>query len=330
MEQFRNILVGIDLSDDDRMVCGKLSEPNRAALDKAIWLAKRTHAKLTFFTVLLPCLDLEGELFDPAMQPHLTDVIESLRKDARDVMQSLTVEAEAEGIAVDQAMTCGTGWLEILRRVVEHGHDLVIAGSHHRHGLGRFLLGSTGQKLLRKCPCPVWVVSPHESKAVKSILIAHDLSEFGDEVAKLGISLAEMLQAKLHVLHTVEYPFEIAYKASEMPEEYLLDYRSQIYRDVNRDFDDMLHRTGLIRRVHESCRHLKSGEAAYWILDIAEKERIDLVVMGTVGRSGLEGVLMGNVAEEVLPKLNCSVLAVKPQGFVCPIRFAEKIEPALA
>lgn len=330
MERFRNILVGVDLSDSERMVSCELSEPNQAAVAKGTWLAKRTGAKLTYFSVLMPCLDLEAELFDRALQPTLTQVIDDVRKQADTVMAKLVADARADGINAEQAQTCGTSWLEITRKVVEGAHDLVIVGSHKRHGLGRMLLGSTAQKLLRKCPCPVWVVSPHESKSVKSILLAHDLSELGDESAKLAIYLAEHLQAKLHVLHTVEYPFEIAYKMSNMPEEYLLDYRHQIYRDANREFDDMLHKTGLVRRVHESCRHLKSGDASYWILDIAEKERIDLVVMGTVGRSGLQGVLMGNVAETVMPNLNCSVLAVKPQSFVCPIRFAEKIEPALA
>ena len=49
-------------------------------------------------------------------------------------------------------------------------------------------------------------------------------------------------------------------------------------------------------------------------------EGIDLVVMGTVARSGIAGMLIGNTAERVLRKLPCSVLAVKPEGFTSPVR----------
>jgi nucleotide-binding universal stress UspA family protein len=59
------------------------------------------------------------------------------------------------------------------------------------------------------------------------------------------------------------------------------------------------------------------------ITSLTAKKRIDLIVMGTVGRTGIPGFLIGNTAETVLRQVNCSVLAVKPEGFVTPV----KIEP---
>ncbi|MGI9383250.1 MAG: universal stress protein, partial [Methyloligellaceae bacterium] len=52
---------------------------------------------------------------------------------------------------------------------------------------------------------------------------------------------------------------------------------------------------------------------------VAEKLHADLVVMGTVARAGIEGFLIGNTAESVLARLDCSVLAVKPPGFATPV-----------
>ncbi len=52
----------------------------------------------------------------------------------------------------------------------------------------------------------------------------------------------------------------------------------------------------------------------------ANENRIDLLVLGTIGRSGIAGLLMGNTAERILNKVECSVLAVKPEGFVSSIR----------
>ena len=50
------------------------------------------------------------------------------------------------------------------------------------------------------------------------------------------------------------------------------------------------------------------------------EQSVDLVVMGTVARSGVSGIIMGNTAEQILDQLGCSVLALKPEGFVCPIK----------
>jgi nucleotide-binding universal stress UspA family protein len=65
------------------------------------------------------------------------------------------------------------------------------------------------------------------------------------------------------------------------------------------------------------------GEAGALIPELAEKMEVDLIVMGTVGRGGIAGLLIGNTAEEILQQVDCSVLAVKPDGFVSPVRLDE-------
>lgn len=58
------------------------------------------------------------------------------------------------------------------------------------------------------------------------------------------------------------------------------------------------------------------------ILDFVKKRKIDLLAMGTAGWGGVKGMFIGNMAERLLPQLPCSVLAVKPTGFQCPITAA--------
>jgi nucleotide-binding universal stress UspA family protein len=65
--------------------------------------------------------------------------------------------------------------------------------------------------------------------------------------------------------------------------------------------------------------HLTEGNAEDVILSLAREEHIELIVMGTVGRVGLPGFFIGNTAEEVLRQVDCSVLTVKPDGFVTPV-----------
>jgi len=57
------------------------------------------------------------------------------------------------------------------------------------------------------------------------------------------------------------------------------------------------------------------------IIDFAEKNKTDLIVMGTVGGSGLSGMLIGNTAEKVIAPINCSILTVKPENFQTPVQF---------
>ena len=62
------------------------------------------------------------------------------------------------------------------------------------------------------------------------------------------------------------------------------------------------------------------GDANDIIPRLAQKQKVDLVIMGTVARTGLPGFFMGNTAETILNQLNCSVLAIKPEGFVSPVK----------
>jgi universal stress protein E len=66
--------------------------------------------------------------------------------------------------------------------------------------------------------------------------------------------------------------------------------------------------------------HLLEGEAGILIPKLAEEQQIDLIVMGTVARTGIEGYFIGNTAETVLNHASCSVLSVKPDGFVSPVK----------
>jgi nucleotide-binding universal stress UspA family protein len=69
--------------------------------------------------------------------------------------------------------------------------------------------------------------------------------------------------------------------------------------------------------------HLIKGFAGDVIPELVKEYQIDLVTMGTVGRTGIPGFLMGNTAETILNRINCSVLAIKPEGFVTPVTLEE-------
>jgi nucleotide-binding universal stress UspA family protein len=78
-----------------------------------------------------------------------------------------------------------------------------------------------------------------------------------------------------------------------------------------------------VRNVNATC-HLVKGDAGDVIPASARQERADLVVLGTVARTGVLNALIGNTAERVIRQLNCSLLALKPAGFTSPVTLPEQ------
>ncbi len=72
--------------------------------------------------------------------------------------------------------------------------------------------------------------------------------------------------------------------------------------------------------------HLLNDEtgAGHAISTLAKQAGIDLIVMGTIARTGMAGALMGNTAEQVLDQAECAVLTIKPNEFISPVTLAEK------
>ena len=306
MRRFKNILVGVDLSHGDRFVSRELLPPSVEAVERALWLAKQNTAQLTFF--------------------YAVDVSESTRRmledsdggnsvvfnEPREILSGLVAQAEAEGVSADAEVRFGKSWIELIRQVVQNEHDLIVAGTRHRGAWQGFLMGSTGTKLLRNCPCPVWITQPQSERKTMSILVAHDLRPVGDLAMELGCSMARLQNAQLHVIHAADYPeFNYMFPAT------ISAKRTQAYRD---EAERHIHAQLAAADVCPPAKlHFVTEPPDLAIMNCVEQHAIDLLVMGTVGRTGISGFITGNTAERLLPQIPCSLLAVKPPGFVSPV-----------
>ncbi len=108
------------------------------------------------------------------------------------------------------------------------------------------------------------------------------------------------------------------------PEEYE-DLVKTVETQVATVFDKFLAPYGLNVRAKEV--HLLNGDTTVVISELAEHKNIDLIVVGTISRTGIPGRLMGNTAERLLDRVECSILAIKPEGYVSPVTLAEKSTP---
>ena len=232
----------------------------------------------------------------------------------------------------------GTPFLEIIREVLRNGRDLVIKIPEHQDWLDR-LFGSDDMHLLRKCPCPVWLIKPQAPKNYRHILAAVDVDDaypsqemesrraLNAQVLEMASSLSLTESADLHIGHVWDAIGESALRSSAFirkSKEEIDAYVEQVKRQHSDNLNALLHEvaSGQGRDALDYLEpklHLVKGWARKEIPALAKQIEADLVIMGTVARTGVPGFIMGNTAETILNQVDCSVLAIKPLGFVTPV-----------
>lgn len=239
-------------------------------------------------------------------------------------LNRLSAALSESGIQVTVEHTTGKPHLEIIRRTLDSDFDLVFKPARREVGLKQFLIGGTDVQLLTLCPVPVWIFQPTINRTIKRVVVAVDLNPFENERTALAFSLlswgnyiATLVGAELHVVHAWNLFRESSLRSAaitqDLIDKMLLD-TEQLHR---RWLDDALKQTGLLNL--NTHRHLCKGDAKQVIPTLLANSDVDLLIMGTVGRTGIPGFFVGNTADSVLRKVSCSVLAIKPENFSTPI-----------
>ncbi len=252
------------------------------------------------------------------------------------MLEALVLKAKEQGVTAQSQLVAGDGWLEIIRQVLRGKHDLVVIGKREENDLRRMLFGNTSMKLLRRCPCPVLVTkpptfasgvlganvrrSPETDVSPLNILVATDLKPSSDHALRLGIALARKRNARLHVLHVVEYQLDEVCNIG-LPDAKQAEYRKKVRAVAKERLQAQLDKTDYKTLGSHIEVHLAGdvGVPDVAIQHFIKDHDIHLLVMGTIGRGGIQGIMIGNTAERLLPEVQCSVLAVKPPDFVCPV-----------
>ncbi|GBE45737.1 universal stress protein E [bacterium BMS3Bbin11] len=276
----------------------------------------------------------------PEGGPISADLQAALVKEHAQELETL-LEPYRKQIKIETNILIGTPFLEIIREVLRNGCDLVIKILEPQDWLNR-LFGSDDMHLLRKCPCPVWLIKPHAPKIHRHILAAVDVGDeypqseqesrhtLNRQILEMASSVALSDFAEMHIAHAWEVIGESAMRGAFMhaPEEEIIAYVEQVRQQHQTSLD------GLMRKVSITLGqdavgylkpqiHLLKGSARKEIPALAKRIEADLVVMGTVARTGVPGFFMGNTAETILNQIDCSVLAIKPPGFVTPVTLEE-------
>jgi universal stress protein E len=314
MQRFRNILVGIDLASADHLAEFELTPPNEEALRRAIWLAAHTRGRLTIFS----SLDV-SESARTMLQEESEHSEGDLEREAFEILERFVVRAKEQGVDAVQKLGFGTPWQEICRQVLIEDHDLVLIGTRGLGQISRILFGSTGVKLLRNCPCPVWITRPDPNWDDLNILVPSDLSEVSQDALRIAVDGGQLVDTKLHLLHAVEGMVAPPAWFGKTQRKMVNDFLAQERAEATRKLHEQLSLTDYRTLPHGVQVHVVDGPPDEAILKAIDDFQIDLVVMGTAGSAGLTGFVVGTTAERLVSHLKCSVIAVKPAGFECPV-----------
>jgi len=287
--------------------------PTEPALRRATQLAKSAGGKVKLVDVLeeLPTF---SRLPTHGM-PALSDLLLEEKKNG---LAKLAGRLKTEGVEADWDVLEGKDALALVQEVVENGHTVVVATADHRGGRQ----SAINMRLLRKCPCAVWLVRPEAQEREKLVVAAVDPTPsapegeaLNREIISAARAVAEMDGAELHVLHVWDPLHDMPLEAEGgTPDQRWIDYREAAKAKAEKGLRAL---AAGVEGVTES--HLIEGDPGDAIPKFCEQREAGLLVMGTVARSGVEGLLIGNTAERVLGETTCSVLALKPEGFDPPL-----------
>ncbi len=216
--------------------------------------------------------------------------------------------------------------VRIVQRVLLDEFDLLIKSAEVNPDHKGFK--SIDLTLLRQCPCPVWLCHPRQDETVlKHIAVAidpEDTAKVGADLAeyllKLSSSLSKSFNAKLSVISCWDSIFDermvdIGYLG--LPQKQaaeIIHDQQQLHLSL---LNTLIEKSGIDQQYE--LQHLR-GSAATVIPQFLEQNSVDLLIMGTVGRTGISGFIIGNTAENIMNKLSCSLLALKPHGFASHIK----------
>ncbi len=304
---YKKILVVVDPTSDIQ-----------PALSRAVELAKGSQATITAF---LSIFDLSYEM---------TSILSSQEREAMRLgvvnqrkawLADLIAPFAVQGIEIEQQVLWHNRPYESIIKFTQEGNfDLIVKSTHQHDKLKAVIFTPTDWHLLRKSPVPVLLVKDKEWHHNGNILCAVNVAcedeahlTLNSKIIEYANALARQFNANVHLVNG--YPGTPVNLAIELPDFDARTYNETIRMQHEQRVNYLANEYGLPT---SNC-HVKEGLPEDVIPEIAEDLNVALVVLGTVGRTGLSAALIGNTAEHVIDSINCDLLAIKPDGYKSPV-----------
>lgn len=301
MIKYQHILVVIDPVAD-----------THPALHRAVSVAAlQEQATITLF---MPIYDFSYEMTSMLSSAERDEMREGVLQGRKEWLKEVLVPYQHASFTFKIKVVWHSRPFEaIIQEVQDNQHDLVIKSSHKHSAIQTFIFTPTDWHLLRKCPCPVLLVKERDWPMGGNVLAAVNCAT--DDQAQVALNnkvigesaeVARLLTAELHLVNA--YPITPVNMALELPDFDPNAYNAAVKRHHEKAMFEYAERFNLDHGV----LHLEEGLAEEVIPHCADTINASLVILGTVGRTGLSAALLGNTAEQVVDKLSCDILVLRP------------------
>lgn len=292
----RRILCPIDFSD-----------ASRHALEHAVAIAKWYESQIVALHVI-PVLPPPPTLFAESRADAAPDDTE--RQALEGQLRAWLEPADRAGLKTDLLIDQGNPVPDILGRASSLPADLIVIGTHGLGGFDRLMLGSVAEKVLRKAACPVMTVPPAAASAARvpyaRLLCPVDFSEPSQAALQFAYSVAEESDAHITILHVIDWPAddELLVEGFDVSQ-----FRQRVEETARGRLEALV--TEDVRVWCKPETKVDYGKPYRRILEQAEREGSDLIVIGVRGRNPLDLTLLGSTANHVVRRAVCPVLTIR-------------------
>ncbi|ATG74015.1 universal stress protein UspE [Zobellella denitrificans] len=267
-------------------------------------------------TLFLPIYDFSYEMTSMLSSEERDEMREGVVQGREEWLKTLLEPYADSKVRFDFKVVWHSRPFEAIIQQVQDGkHDLVVKSTHKHALIQSFIFTPTDWHLLRKCPCPVllvkerdWPMGGHVLAAVNCCSDDPAQEALNNKIIGESAEVARLLSATLHLVNA--YPITPVNMALELP-----DFDPHAYNAaVKKHHERALYEYAVRFELEPKVLHLQEGLAEEVIPRCADEINANLVILGSVGRTGLSAALLGNTAEHVIDKLNCDVLVLRPDS----------------
>lgn len=309
MNEFNKILAVIDPAVSQQK-----------SLDRAIELAEKCDAKITAFLCIY---DFSYEMTSMLSTEARNQVRHALLDDKVGWLNDIIHQYESK---IATSLEIRVVWHNrpyeaIIHEVLSNHHDLIVKGTQDHDTLQSVIFTPTDWHLLRKAPVSVLLVKDHDWPENGQILAAINVGSeqechisLNQRITQSAQNMATLLHSNVHLVNS--YPGTPTNVLMEVP-----NFDPDIYNEtLKQHHKNSMRDHAMEFYISDKACHLQEGLPEDVIPKVAAAIDAELVIIGTIGRQGISAALIGNTAEHIIDMLNCDVLALKPEGFVTPVR----------
>ena len=288
------------------------------AVERAAWLARHKPARIELFIS-----DYAPQLVDPRFHgvPE-GDSRAALIERHRRRLEQIAEPLRSGGLSVETDARFDHPLHDsIVKKALDSAADFVVKDTHYHSVLKRSIFSNTDWNLIRNCGATLWLVKPRPPGQRPCFVAAVDPLHERDKPAELdhrilgtAKDLAGALGGDVHVFHAFDVATAIAVSTDAVTMPIALPM-NEIADAMRAEHTEAVERLCREHGVPPDRTHVQQGATRQALLALTEQLRADAVVMGALSRSGVKGFFLGNTAEDVLDRLHCDLVIVKPASF---------------